>query len=67
MEMTRRTIPVGALGIGFATAGLIAYSLVPDKLWLVTVLEALGLICLVWFFANHLFQRLIRVFLKRKL
>ena len=57
MEMTRRTIPVGALGIGLAVAGFIAYSLVPDKLWLVSLLEGLALVCLIWFFANH-FDRL---------
>lgn len=57
MEITRRTIPVGALGIGLAVAGLIAYSLVPDTLWLVTLLEALAVICLIWFLVHH-FDRL---------
>ncbi|MEP7150504.1 MAG: DUF4350 domain-containing protein [Nitrospira sp.] len=57
MEITRRTIPVGALGIGLAVAGFIAYSLVPETLWLVTLLEGLALVCLIWFFANH-FDRL---------
>ncbi|MGZ9188828.1 MAG: hypothetical protein ACXW39_02075, partial [Nitrospira sp.] len=57
MEITRRTIPVGALGIGLAVAGFIAYSLVPETLWLVPLLEGLALVCLIWFFANH-FARL---------
>ncbi len=56
MEMTGRTIPVGALGLGLAVSGLIAYSLLPDKFWLVTLLEALALACLIWFFARHFEQ-----------
>ncbi|MDP9131691.1 MAG: Gldg family protein, partial [Nitrospirota bacterium] len=57
MEITRRTIPIGALGAGLAVAGLIVYSLVPDRLWLVTLLEGSALVCLIWFLANH-FDRL---------
>ena len=37
MEMTRRPLPIGAIGIGLAMAGAITYTLVPDKLWLVTL------------------------------
>jgi hypothetical protein len=43
MEMTRRLLPIGAIGTGLAIAGVIAYTLVPDKLWLVTLLEGLAL------------------------
>ncbi len=57
MEMTRRTLPIGAIGTGLAIAGVIAYSLVPDKLWLVTLLEGLALVSLIWAFAIH-FDRL---------
>jgi ABC-type uncharacterized transport system involved in gliding motility auxiliary subunit len=57
MEVTRNPFPIGAIGAGLAAAGLIAYSLVPDKLWLVTFLEGSALACLLWFFATH-FKRL---------
>ena len=39
MEITRRPLPIGAIGTGLAIAGVITYTLVPDKLWLVTLLE----------------------------
>ena len=57
MEIARRPFPIGAIGIGLAIAGLIAYTLVPDKLWLVTLLEGLALACLIWVFARH-FERI---------
>ncbi|WHZ22592.1 MAG: Gliding motility-associated ABC transporter substrate-binding protein GldG [Nitrospira sp.] len=57
MEMNRHPMPVGAVGAGLAAAGLIAYSLVPEKLWLVTLLEGAALACLIWFLVTH-FDRL---------
>ncbi|MBA5870211.1 MAG: hypothetical protein GDA68_09465 [Nitrospira sp. CR2.1] len=56
MEMTRHPLPIGAIGTGLAIAGVIAYSLVPDKLWLVTLLEGSALTCLIWAFATHFDQ-----------
>jgi ABC-type uncharacterized transport system involved in gliding motility auxiliary subunit len=55
--MTRNPVPIGAVGVGLAVAGLIAYSLVPEKLWLVTLVEGSALACLIWFFVAH-FDRL---------
>ncbi|WHZ13738.1 MAG: Gliding motility-associated ABC transporter substrate-binding protein GldG [Nitrospira sp.] len=57
MEMSRNPLPIGAVGAGLAVAGLIAYSLVPEKLWLVTLLEGSALACLIWFFVTR-FERL---------
>ena len=57
MEITRRPLPIGAIGTGLAIAGVITYTLVPDKLWLVTLLEGLALVSLIWAFAIH-FERL---------
>ena len=59
MEMTRTPLPIGAIGTGLAIAGVIAYSLAPDKLWLVTLLEGLALASLIWALATH-FDRLKR-------
>ncbi|MCC2642717.1 MAG: conserved rane protein of unknown function [Nitrospira sp.] len=53
MEVTPKPFPIGVIGTALAIAGLVAYSLVPDKLWLVTLLEVSALACLVWFFATH--------------
>lgn len=52
-------LPIGAIGTGLAIAGVIAYSLAPDKLWLVTLLEGLALASLIWALATH-FDRLKR-------
>ena len=57
MEMTRNALPIGAIGTGLAIAGVIVYSLVPDKLWLVTLLEGLALACCIWAFATHFVPR----------
>ena len=35
--------------MALAAAGMIAYSLAPDKLWLVTLTEGLALLCLILF------------------
>lgn len=51
--MNLRTLPLGVIGLGLATAGMIGYSLAPDKLWLVSVAEALALLCLIIFFIVH--------------
>lgn len=49
-----RIIPgIGVIGAGLAVAGLVAYSLAPDQLWLVTLCEGLALVCLVLFFVAH--------------
>ncbi|HXF91212.1 MAG TPA: DUF4350 domain-containing protein [Nitrospiraceae bacterium] len=53
MEVTRSTVPIGIVGAGLAVAGLVAYSLAPDKLWLVTLCEGLALVCLIVFFVIH--------------
>ncbi len=51
--MTRTTPPIGAIGAGLALAGLIAYTLAPDQVWLVTACEVLALACLVWSFVAN--------------
>lgn len=53
MEMKLKTLPLGIIGITVAVAGMIGYSLAPDKLWLVTLTEGLGLACLIVFFIVH--------------
>ncbi len=53
MEVTRSTVPIGIAGAGLAVAGLVAYSLAPDKLWLVTLCEGVALVCLIVFFVIH--------------
>lgn len=57
MEMTPTRLPIGVIAVGLATAGIIAYSLAPDALWLVTVLEGSALACLIWLFVTQ-FERL---------
>ncbi len=44
---------LGMTGGVLAVAGLVAYSLVPDTLWLVTLCEGLALILLIAFFVIH--------------
>ncbi|MFQ5992759.1 MAG: GldG family protein, partial [Nitrospiraceae bacterium] len=51
--MTRLTQTIGLIGAALGVAGLIAYSIAPDKLWLVTLTEGLALICLTFFFVSH--------------
>jgi ABC-type uncharacterized transport system involved in gliding motility auxiliary subunit len=53
MEMTRSKLPIGGIGAALAAAGMIAYTLAPDKVWLVTACEILALVCLVWFALAH--------------
>jgi ABC-type uncharacterized transport system involved in gliding motility auxiliary subunit len=51
--MNFRTLPLGVIGAALAVAGMIGYSLAPDKLWLVTLVEGLAFLCLVLFFVVH--------------
>ena len=51
--MSRVISGIGVAGSALAVAGLVAYTLAPDKLWLVTVCEGLALICLIVFFVVH--------------
>ena len=51
--MNIKTIPLGIIGMGLAVAGAIGYSLVPEKLWLVTLLEGSALFCLLLFVVVH--------------
>ena len=44
---------LGIAGGVLAVAGLIAYSLAPATLWLVTLCEGLALVCLIAFFVAH--------------
>ena len=51
--MTKLTPIIGGLGAVLGIAGLVSYSLAPDKLWLVTLCEGLALVCLIGFFVIH--------------
>ena len=53
MEMSRMASTLGILGGGLALAGLVAYTLAPQMLWLVTLCEVLALGCLIVFFVTH--------------
>ena len=53
MEINLKTIPLGVIGLTLAVAGAIAYSLAPEKLWLVTLMEGSALLCLILFFVVH--------------
>ncbi len=52
MEMNRST-QLGAIGVALALAGFIAYTLVPDNIWLVTLCEGLALVAFVLFFVTE--------------
>lgn len=56
MGMRRLTPFIGLLGGLLAVFGLVAYSLAPENLWLVTLLEGAALVCLILFFVTH-FER----------
>jgi ABC-type uncharacterized transport system involved in gliding motility auxiliary subunit len=56
-RMNRITVVIGVTGAVLGVAGFIAYSLAPEKLWLVTLCEGLAIICLIAFFVAH-FQSL---------
>lgn len=51
--MNLRTIPLGVIGVALAVAGVVGYSLAPEKLWLVTLMEGSALLCLITFFVIH--------------
>ena len=51
--MNLKTIPLGVIGVVSAAAGAISYSLVPEKLWIATLLEVAALLCLVTFVVVH--------------
>jgi ABC-type uncharacterized transport system involved in gliding motility auxiliary subunit len=51
--MKRLVSSIGLLGALLGAAGLVAYTLAPEKLWLVTACLALALICLIVFFVVH--------------
>lgn len=51
--MNLKTLPLGVIGIALAIAGVIGYSLAPDRLWLASLAEGLALLCLTVFFAVH--------------
>jgi ABC-type uncharacterized transport system involved in gliding motility auxiliary subunit len=51
--MNFKTIPLGVIGVVLAVAGAIGYSLAPEKLWLVTLLEGSALFCLILFVVVH--------------
>ena len=51
--MNFKTIPLGVIGVVLAVVGAIGYSLAPEKLWLVTLLEGLALFCLILFVVVH--------------
>ncbi|HEX9154525.1 MAG TPA: GldG family protein, partial [Nitrospira sp.] len=51
--MNLHSLPLGVIGIALAVAGMVGYSLAPEKLWLVTLSEALALLCLILFFVLH--------------
>ncbi len=53
MEMNRLVPTIGIVGASLGVAGLVAYSLAPEKLWLVSLCEGLALICLIAFFVLH--------------
>ena len=51
--MNLKTIPLGVIGVVLAVAGAIGYSLVPEKLWIATLLEVSALLCLIIFVVVH--------------
>ena len=57
MEMNMKTIPLGVISMALALAGAVGYSLAPEKLWLVTLMEGAALLCLLLFAIVH-FSRL---------
>jgi ABC-type uncharacterized transport system involved in gliding motility auxiliary subunit len=48
--MNLQTLPLGIIGAALAVAGVIGYSLAPEKIWLITFAEGLALLCLILFF-----------------
>jgi ABC-type uncharacterized transport system involved in gliding motility auxiliary subunit len=53
MEINWKTIPFGVIGLSLALAGLIGYTLSPERIGIVTAVESLALVCLILFFVAH--------------
>ena len=51
--MNRGTPVIGVLGAVLGVGGMIAYTLAPQALWIVTLVEGVALMCLTWFFVAH--------------
>jgi len=51
--MNWQSLPFGVIGIALAVAGMVGYSLAPEKLWLMTAAEGLALASLILFFMFH--------------
>jgi ABC-type uncharacterized transport system involved in gliding motility auxiliary subunit len=51
--MNLKKIPFGVIGAALAAAGAIGYSLAPEKIWLVSLLEGSALLCFIIFFVVH--------------
>lgn len=51
--MNLTSLPFGIIGLTLALGGAIGYSLRPDLLWAVTLVELSALICLIGFFILH--------------
>ena len=51
--MNLKTIPLGVIGAVLAVAGAIGYSVVPENIWLVALLEGSALLCLMISFVVH--------------
>ncbi|MBI3357434.1 MAG: GldG family protein [Nitrospirae bacterium] len=51
--MSLKSFPLGILGIVLAAVGMIAYSLRPDLLWALTIVEGLALVSLILFLVLH--------------
>ena len=51
--MNLKSIPLGLIGVILGIGGMIAYSLRPDWLWVVTIAEGAALLSLVLFFVLH--------------
>ena len=51
--MNIKSLPFGIIGIVLALGGAIGYSLRPDLLWAITLVELSALLCLIGFFVLH--------------
>ena len=52
--MKLKTVPFGILGLALAIAGMIGYHFAPEMIWVVTIAEAMALLCLILFFFVHI-------------
>ncbi len=51
--MKLKSFPLGILGLTLSASGMIAYSLWPDRIWAITIVEVMGLVCLITFLVLH--------------